>query len=69
MQNHIKIYLDAINSLSQREDRSLPAKDLLIWEDNLKKLTCYYAPFEHVNEKAKIIIVGITPGSSEFYRV
>jgi len=68
MQNHIKIYLDAINSLSQREDRSLPAKDLLIWEDNLKKLTCYYAPFEHVNEKAKIIIVGITPGRTQMNR-
>ena len=68
MQNHIKIYLDAINSLSHREDRSVPVKDLLIWEDKLKKLTCYYAPFEHVNEKAKIIIVGITPGRTQMNR-
>ena len=68
MQNHIKIYLDAINSLSQREDRSLPVKDLLIWEDKLKKLTCYYAPFQHVNKKAKIIIVGITPGRTQMNR-
>ena len=45
MRNSIKVYHDAINSLSQREDRSLPVKDLLIWEDKLKKLTCYYAPF------------------------
>ena len=68
MQNHIKIYLDAINSLSQREDRSLPVKDLLIWEDKLKKLTCYYAPFEHVNQQAEIIIVGITPGRTQMNR-
>jgi hypothetical protein len=68
MRNSIKVYHDAINSLSQREDRSLPVKDLLIWEDKLKKLTCYYAPFQHVNKKAKIIIVGITPGRTQMNR-
>lgn len=68
MRNSIKVYHDAINSLSQREDRSLPVKDLLIWEDKLKKLTCYYAPFEHVNQQAEIIIVGITPGRTQMNR-
>ena len=68
MPNSIKAYHDAINSISQRDDRSLPVKDLLIWEDKLKKLTCYYAPFEHVNPQAKIIIVGITPGRTQMNR-
>ncbi|MBM7038221.1 hypothetical protein [Vibrio ulleungensis] len=26
------------------------------------KLSVYYAPFDHINERAKIVIVGITPG-------
>ena len=68
MRNSIKTYHDVINTISQREERSLPVKDLLIWEDNQKKLTCYYAPFEHVNQQAKIVIVGITPGRTQMNR-
>jgi hypothetical protein len=35
--------------------------DLLIHSDR-RGLDVVYAPFEHVNKKAKVIIVGITPG-------
>ena len=35
--------------------------DLVIHSDN-KGLDVVYAPFEHINNKAKVVIVGITPG-------
>ena len=68
MSNLIENYHHTIHSKSQREDRALPIKELLIWQDNLKKLTCYYAPFDHVNRQADIIIVGITPGRTQMNR-
>jgi hypothetical protein len=34
----------------------------LLEKDEKKKLEIYYAPFEYVNEDAKVVIVGITPG-------
>ena len=38
-------------------------EDLLI--DSEKNLKIYYAPFDYVNAKAKIIIIGITPGFTQ----
>lgn len=38
-------------------------KRLLIAEDG--KLKVYYAPFEYVNPKARIVLVGITPGPTQ----
>lgn len=37
-------------------------EQFLLDRDEKKKLEIYYAPFEYVNEHAKIVIVGITPG-------
>ncbi|MCK1983044.1 MULTISPECIES: hypothetical protein [Peribacillus] len=34
----------------------------MLEKDEKKKLEIYYAPFEYVNERAKVVIVGITPG-------
>ncbi|TWT13141.1 hypothetical protein [Planomicrobium sp. CPCC 101079] len=34
----------------------------LLEKDEKIKLEIYYAPFEYVNEQAKVVIVGITPG-------
>ncbi|WKA53170.1 uracil-DNA glycosylase family protein [Planococcus shixiaomingii] len=34
----------------------------LLEKDEKKKIEIYYAPFEYVNEEAKVVIVGITPG-------
>jgi uracil-DNA glycosylase len=68
MSNLIENYHHTIHSESLREDRALPIKELLIWQDNLKKMTCYYAPFDHVNRQADIIIVGITPGRTQMNR-
>lgn len=32
---------------------------------NDEKLAVYYAPFEHINRKAKVVICGITPGKTQ----
>ena len=34
----------------------------LLEKDEKKKLEIYYAPFEYVNDQAKVVIIGITPG-------
>ena len=51
--------------------RTLPERERLSKEDLLhsgfllhqdERLAVYYAPFDHVNERARIAVVGITPG-------
>lgn len=37
-------------------------KQFLLDRDEKKNLEIYYAPFEYVNEHAKVVIAGITPG-------
>ena len=37
-------------------------EQFLLDRDEKKKLEIYYAPFEYVNERAKVVIAGITPG-------
>ncbi len=44
------------------EDEALINKQFLLDKDDKKKIEIYYAPFEYVNEQAKVMIVGITPG-------
>ncbi|PUB09913.1 hypothetical protein [Paenisporosarcina sp. OV554] len=43
-------------------DEALINDQFLLEKDEKKKLEIYYAPFEYVNEHAKVVIVGITPG-------
>jgi uracil-DNA glycosylase len=50
------------------KDSALAKDELLLWHNIEKKLSCYYAPFDHVNQDAKIIIVGITPGRTQMNR-
>lgn len=47
-------------SLSKEQ---LFVKDLLIQEQN--DLSIYYVPYEYVNEQAKVMIIGITPGFTQ----
>jgi hypothetical protein len=61
-------YQKLINSISYREDQQEALSDLLLWENKSKKLKCFYAPFDYVNEQAKIILVGITPGKTQMNR-
>ena len=44
------------------EVNSLKNEQFLLEQDEKKHLEIYYAPFEYINEQAKVLIVGITPG-------
>ncbi len=57
-----------IDALTPRSDTQSPEQDLLLWRHEERDMSCYYAPFDHVNHDAKIIIVGITPGRTQMNR-
>ncbi len=55
-------YLRKIEALAfTKEDEHLP-KRLLIKEYSDDTFKTYYAPFDYINRKAKVVICGITPG-------
>lgn len=45
-----------------------PHESMKLWQREKSGLSCYYAPFEYVNTEAKLILVGITPGSTQMNR-
>ena len=53
-------YLNQIKVLKKINKSSIVKNKFLIKQENNIKI--YYAPFDYVNPKAKIMIVGITPG-------
>ncbi len=58
-----KEYKTLISSLSPSlETSTLKSEKFLVDKDEMKNLEIYYAPFEYINERAKVVIVGITPG-------
>ncbi|MGH2317793.1 hypothetical protein ACRC6Q_08485 [Planococcus sp. SE5232] len=62
-------YKESIQSIrSSYTDESLINETFLLDRDDKKKLEIYYAPFEYVNEEAKVVIVGITPGMHQMKR-
>ena len=56
----MSIYLNQVRSLKYINKQSVINKKFLIDKD--KNIEIYYAPFDYINSKAKIMIVGITPG-------
>lgn len=52
-------YKDAIANFTDVEDKS----DFLV--KDLSEQRIYYAPFDYVNPKAKIFVIGITPGEQQ----
>ena len=52
--------IDKIRRLKKIDTSSIVNKEFLIEKDG--NIEIYYAPFDYVNSKAKIAIVGITPG-------
>ncbi|PLR95755.1 hypothetical protein [Bacillus sp. T33-2] len=50
------------------EEATLINESFLLDKDEKKNLEIYYAPFEHVNENAQIVIAGITPGFHQMKR-
>ena len=56
-------YKNLIQSLPVPFDTEALINDqFLLEKDEKKKLEIYYAPFGYVNENAKVVVVGITPG-------
>ena len=53
-------YLKQIKSLKKISKQNIINNKFLINSDG--KIKIYYAPFDYINTKAKIMIVGITPG-------
>ncbi|THE13272.1 hypothetical protein E1I69_07975 [Bacillus timonensis] len=49
-------------------EEDLKIETFLLEKDEKKNLEIYYAPFEYVNEAAKVMIVGITPGMHQMKR-
>lgn len=58
-------FAELIFGLSKRNENDAPPPSLLLWSDPAKQLECYYAPFEYLNEGARIVLVGITPGRTQ----
>ena len=56
----MKKILKQIRSLKNINKTTITNKNFLIKRENNIKI--YYAPFDYINSKAKIMIVGITPG-------
>ena len=52
--------IDKIRRLKKIDTSSIVNKEFLIEKDD--NIEIYYAPFDYINSKAKIAIVGITPG-------
>jgi hypothetical protein len=52
--------IDKIRKLKKIGTSSIVNKEFLIKKDG--NIEIYYAPFDYINSKAKIVIVGITPG-------
>jgi len=55
-----KKFLDQIKSLKKINKSTITNNKFLVNKEN--DIEIYYAPFDYVNPKAKIMIVGITPG-------
>lgn len=64
----LKKYSDFISKLPYKADNAAPMTELLLWRDEVRKLDCFYAPFDYINTEAKIILVGITPGKTQMNR-
>jgi hypothetical protein len=58
-------YKNLIQSLFSVTPQSIKSETFLLEKDEKKHLEIYYAPFEYVNEHAKVVIVGITPGLNQ----
>lgn len=66
--SHLDNLANSLSELGIRKDNSPSHASLALWHDNQQKLSCFYAPFDHVNKEAKLIIVGITPGRTQMNR-
>ncbi|QST00996.1 hypothetical protein IMZ31_05340 [Pontibacillus sp. ALD_SL1] len=64
------IFKDNIQSLSTplTKEQLIHPDTFFLKESENQKIRVYYAPFEHLNKNAKVVIVGITPGFSQMQK-
>ncbi|MDO7487442.1 hypothetical protein Q5O89_19800 [Peribacillus frigoritolerans] len=63
-------FKNLINALpAAYTDEMIQSEQFLLERDEKKKIEIYYAPFEYVNEQAKVVIVGITPGLHQMKKI
>lgn len=63
------LFKQAIFSLSTPVQKEEIVNQQFLLEQSVdKKLSIYYAPVEYINENAKILIVGITPGFQQMHQ-
>lgn len=55
-------YKMKIQSLVSINKDTIKSDIFLLESNEKKKINIYYAPFEYVNNTAKVVIIGITPG-------
>lgn len=54
-------YVSAVGMLAEAIERqTLLVDDFLLYRNG--RLAIYYAPFDHINETAQVILMGVTPG-------
>ncbi|MFD1849757.1 uracil-DNA glycosylase family protein [Oceanobacillus bengalensis] len=58
-------FKQSIQSLSSISEEIIKSEQFLLEKDEKKQLEIYYAPFEYINDLAKVVIVGITPGLNQ----
>tara|TARA_B110000285_G_C14970265_1_gene536193 strand:+ start:33 stop:905 length:873 start_codon:yes stop_codon:yes gene_type:complete len=68
MKHLLNKYSDIISNLPELKDSAKPNEKLKLWENSEKKIRCFYAPFEHLNNNAQIVLIGITPGKTQMNR-
>ena len=56
----MKNLIQQIKLLEKKKKKNVKDKKFLLEKE--KNIEIYYAPFDYINSKAKIVIVGITPG-------
>ena len=59
-------YLNQIKSLKSINKLTIINKKFLVKKEN--NIEIYYAPFNYINKKAKVMIVGITPGLQQMLK-
>ena len=59
-------YLNQIKSLKSINKLTIINKKFLVKKEN--NIEIYYAPFNYINERAKVMIVGITPGLQQMLK-
>lgn len=61
----LRQYSDAIIGASEHEIRSDPTLNGRLVFSSEGKLSISYAPFDYITPRAKVVIVGITPGAQQ----